>query len=52
MKAPSPMLVTLFGILMEVSRLHPKNALLSMVVTLLGMVIELSPEQSHSHISI
>ena len=37
------MLVTLSGIVTEVSLLHPKNALLAMLVTLLPIVTEVRP---------
>ena len=39
-KAPSPMLVTLLGMVIEVRLLHLKKAELPIVVTLFGMVIE------------
>ena len=39
------MLVTLFGIVMEVKLLHPEKALLPMIVTLLPIVREVRPLQ-------
>ena len=39
------MVVTLFGMVIEVRLLHLKKAELPIVVTLFGMVIEVSPEQ-------
>ena len=41
-KAYFPILVTLFGILIEVSPLHPAKVALSILVTLLGIVIDVS----------
>ena len=40
MNAWLPMLVTLFGIVIEVRPLQPKNAASPMLVTLLGIVTE------------
>ena len=39
------MLVTLFGMVIEVKPLQPEKALLPMLVTLLGMVMEVKPLQ-------
>ena len=39
------MLVTLLGMMTEVSPEHPEKAEPSMLVTLLGISIEVSPEQ-------
>ena len=39
------MLVTLLGIVTEVSPEQPRNASRPMLITLSGMVIEVSPEQ-------
>ena len=44
-KAPSPILVTLFGMVTEVRPEQLAKACLPMLVTLLGMVIEVNPEQ-------
>ena len=41
--APLPMLVTLFGIVMEDIPLHQEKALSSMFVTLFGIVMEVNP---------
>ena len=42
-KAPSPMLVTLFGIIIEVRPLQPEKALSPIDVTLLGIMVFLHP---------
>ncbi len=42
-KAPSPMLVTLSGIVREISVEQPENAPLPMLVTLFGMIELLHP---------
>ena len=39
------MLVTLFGMVIEVKPVQPKNARSPMLVTLVGMVIEVKPVQ-------
>ena len=39
------MLVTLFGIVIDVNPEQPRNAWLPMLVTLSGIVIDVSPEQ-------
>ena len=44
-KAPSPMLVTLLGMVTEVKLLQVLKALPPMLVTLLGIVTEVKPEQ-------
>ena len=44
--APSPMLVTLSGILMDVRPLHLENALFPMLVTLSGIIVFLHPAMS------
>ena len=44
-KALLPMLVTLFGMVMDVRLLQPEKALLPMLVTPLGMVMEVRPLQ-------
>ena len=41
-KAPSPMVLTLLGILMIVSDLQPAKALFSILVTLFGILILVS----------
>ena len=43
--APFPMLVTLFGIVIDVSPEQPENAPPPMLVTPSGIVIDVSPEQ-------
>ena len=45
-KAPSPILVTLLGIVIEVKEEQPSKALFPMLVTLLGMVMEVREEHS------
>ena len=45
LKALSPMLVTLLGIVTEVKPEQKKKAALPMLVTLLGIVTEVKPEQ-------
>jgi hypothetical protein len=45
MKAPSPMLVTLLGIVTEVKLLQLEKAEFPMLVTLLGIVTDLKPLQ-------
>lgn len=44
-KASSPILITFLGIAMDSKDLQSENAYLSMLVTLLGMVTEMRPEQ-------
>ena len=46
LNAPSPMLVTEFGMAMEVREEQPLNALLPMLVTEFGMVMEVREEHS------
>ena len=45
LNADDPMLVTLSGMVTEVSPVHPENAEDPMLVTLSGMIREVSPEQ-------
>ena len=44
-KAPSPIVVTLFGMVTEVSALQPSKARSPISVTLFGMVTEISALQ-------
>ena len=45
LKIPSPMLVTLLGIVIEMREEHPEKARSPMLLTLLGIVIEMREEQ-------
>ena len=45
LKAWSPILVTLLGMVIEVKEEQPEKALLPILVTLLGMVTEVKEEQ-------
>ena len=44
-KAPSPILVTVFGIVIEVKLLQPEKAKSRIIVTELGFVIDCKPLQ-------
>ena len=41
---PPPIVVTLFGMVIDFKEKHPEKALLPIVVTLFGMVIEVKEE--------